>query len=122
MLDVPGFRRQRSWCVVHRADRHLPPAVVHFREFLLTEGGARLERITGIDKAQAGMTLQRSAYAPGPALPVATTASLAVALRTRALLRDDGLPDEGDVQGENHGGGEARHDDNLAARGKPAHH
>lgn len=122
VLDVPGFPRQRNWCVVHRADRHLPPAAVHFREFLLTEGGARLERITGIDKVQAGMTLQRSAYAPGPALPVATTASLDVALRTRALLRDDGLPDERDVQGENHGGGEARHDDNLAARGKPAHH
>ncbi|GAB7535478.1 LysR family transcriptional regulator [Burkholderia sp. 22PA0099] len=122
VLDVQGFPRKRNWCVVHRADRHLPPAAVHFREFLLTEGSARLEHITGIDKVQADMALRRSAYASGPARPVASTASLDVALRTRALLRDDSLPDQGDIQGENHGGGEARHDDNLAARGKTAHH
>ncbi|MBN3724598.1 LysR substrate-binding domain-containing protein [Burkholderia sp. Ac-20379] len=122
VLDVQGFPRKRNWCVVHRADRHLPPAAVHFREFLLTEGGARLEHITGIDKVQADMALQRSAYVPGPARPVASTASLDVALRTRALLRDGSLPDQGDIQGENHGGGETRHDDDLAARGKPAHH
>jgi DNA-binding transcriptional LysR family regulator len=42
LLDVQGFPLQRHWQVVHRSDRPLPPAARDFRQFLLTEGSARL--------------------------------------------------------------------------------
>jgi hypothetical protein len=123
VLDVQGFPLKRHWCVVHRADRHLPPAALDFRHFLLTEGGARLEQFTGIDKVHTGMDLlppdgaareTRAIAAPG--------ARHEVALRTRALLRDDGLPDEHHVQSQNHAGGDDSGADQLAARRKAAHH
>jgi DNA-binding transcriptional LysR family regulator len=123
VLDVQGFPLKRHWCVVHRADRHLPPAALDFRQFLLTEGGARLEQFTGIDKVHTGMDLlppddtareTRAIAAPG--------ARHEAALRTRALLRDDGLPDEHHVQSQNHAGGDDSGADQLAARRKSAHH
>lgn len=123
VLDVQGFPLKRHWCVVHRADRHLPPAALDFRQFLLTEGGARLEHFTGIESVHKGMDLQR----PDRAVPetrtiAATSASHEVALRTRALLRDDRLPDEHHVQGQNHAGSEDCRDDQLPVRGKSTHH
>jgi DNA-binding transcriptional LysR family regulator len=123
VLNVQGFPLKRHWCVVHRADRHLPPAALDFRRFLLTEGGARLEQFTGIDKVHTGMDLlppddaareTRAIAAPG--------ARHEVAIRTRALLRDDGLPDKHHVQSQNHAGGDDSGTDQLAARRKSAHH
>jgi DNA-binding transcriptional LysR family regulator len=123
VLDVQGFPLRRHWCVVHRADRHLPPAALDFRQFLLAEGGARLEHFTGIDKVHTGMGLQRSEHAALETRTItANSASLEAALRTRALLRDDGLPDEHHVQGQNHGGGDDGRTDQLPARGKSTHH
>ncbi|WP_186047292.1 LysR family transcriptional regulator [Burkholderia gladioli] len=123
VLDVQGFPRKRSWCVIHRADRHLPPAAVHFREFLLAEGGARLEHFTGIDKVHTGMDLQRAEpAAPETRALAAGGASLEVALRTRALLRDEGLPDQRYVERQDHGGGDGRRGDELPAGGKSTHH
>jgi DNA-binding transcriptional LysR family regulator len=123
VLDVQGFPLKRHWCVVHRADRHLPPAALEFRQFLLAEGGARLEHFTGIDKVHTGMDLQ----APDDAARETHTlvppgARHEVALRTRALLRDDGLPDEHHVQGQNHACGDDGSADQLVARRKTAHH
>jgi DNA-binding transcriptional LysR family regulator len=122
-LDVQGFPLKRHWCVVHRADRHLPPAALEFRQFLLAEGGARLEHFTGIDKVHTGMDLQ----APDDAARETHTlvppgARHEVALRTRALLRDDGLPNEHHVQGQNYACGDDGSADQLAARPKTAHH
>ncbi|RFU44747.1 LysR substrate-binding domain-containing protein [Paraburkholderia sp. DHOC27] len=124
VLDVQGFPLKRHWCVVHCADRHLPPAALDFRQFLLTEGGARLEHFTGIDSVQTGMmdfpvpehaARETQAFA-------ALSARHEVALRTRALLRSDGLPDQQHVQHQNHSGGDDSDADQLAARHKAAHH
>lgn len=123
VLDVQGFPLKRHWCVVHRADRHLPPAALDFRQFLLTEGGPRLEHFTGIDKVQTGMDLQPPEGASQETPMIASpSAHLDVALRTRALLRDDGLPDEHHVQGQNHAGGDDSRADQLAASRKSTHH
>ena len=123
VLDVQGFPLKRHWCVVHRADRHLPPAALDFRQFLLTEGGARLEQFTGIDKVHTGMDLlPPDDTARETRAITSTSARHEVALRTRALLRDDGLPDEHHVQGQNHAGGDDSGADQLAARRKAAHH
>jgi DNA-binding transcriptional LysR family regulator len=123
VLDVQGFPLKRHWCVVHRADRHLPPAALDFRQFLLAEGGARLEHFTGIDSVHTGMDLQPPDDAVRETRTIATaSARHEIALRTRALLRDDGLPDEHHVQGQNHPSGDDGSTDQLAARRKAAHH
>jgi DNA-binding transcriptional LysR family regulator len=123
VLDVQGFPLKRHWCVVHRADRHLPPAALDFRQFLLTEGGARLEQFTGIDKVHTGMDLLPPDDTARETRAIAAPrARHEVALRTRALLRDDGLPDEHHVQSQNHAGGDDSGADQLAARRKTAHH
>jgi DNA-binding transcriptional LysR family regulator len=123
VLDVQGFPLKRHWCVVHRADRHLPPAALDFRQFLLTEGDARLEQFTGIDKVHTGMDLlPPDDTARETRAITSTSARHEVALRTRALLRDDGLPDEHHVQSQNHAGGDDSGADQLAARRKAAHH
>lgn len=123
VLDVQGFPLKRHWCVVHRADRHLAPAALDFRQFLLAEGGARLAHFTGIDNVHTGMDLQRDGHAALETRPVAaSSASLDVALRTRALLRNDGLPDEHHVQSQNHGSGDDCRADQLPARSKSTHH
>jgi LysR family transcriptional regulator, low CO2-responsive transcriptional regulator len=123
VLDVQGFPLKRHWCVVHRADRHLPPAALDFRHFLLTEGDARLEQFTGIDKVHTGMELLPPDDTARETRAIAAPrARHEVALRTRALLRDDGLPDEHHVQSQNHAGGDDSGADQLAARRKTAHH
>lgn len=123
VLDVQGFPVKRHWCVVHRADRHLQPAALDFREFLLAEGRDRLAHVTGIDKVQTGMGIERDEHASSQTRTmVAATPSLDVALRTRALLRDHGLPDEHDVQRHDHTGGDDRDDAPFSGRRKPAHH
>ncbi|MGS0986093.1 LysR family transcriptional regulator [Burkholderia glumae] len=123
ILDVQGFPLRRCWRVVHRADRHLPPAALRFRQFLLAEGGARLAHFTGIDKLHTGMDRQRQPLAAPSARPmVAGSAGLEVALRTRALLRDDGLPDQHRVQDHDHAGGEAGGNQQPAARHESTHH
>jgi DNA-binding transcriptional LysR family regulator len=123
VLDVQGFPLRRQWCVVHRADRPLPRAADDFRQFLLTEGGTRLEDLTGIESVHTGIVLQRPDHA---ALETRTTAASSasheVALRTRALLRDDRLPDEHHVQGQNHASGEDGSADQLPARSESTHH
>ncbi|WP_408451776.1 LysR substrate-binding domain-containing protein [Paraburkholderia fungorum] len=123
VLDVQGFPLKRQWCVAHRADRPLPPAARDFRHFLLTEAGTRLERLTGIESVHTGIDLQRPEHAaPETNTIVAGGASLEVARRTRALLRNDRLPDEHYVQDQNHAGCDDSRSDQLSGRGKLAHH
>ncbi len=124
VLDVQGFPRRRHWCVVHRADRHLPPEAVHFRQFLLAEGGARLAHFTGIDRVQTDMAFEASVGRTDGIATAATAqaASLDVARRTRTLLREQGLPDQREIEQQDHGGGERGHGQQRARRHKPAHH
>jgi LysR family transcriptional regulator, low CO2-responsive transcriptional regulator len=123
VLDVRGFPLKRQWCVVHRADRPLPPAARDFRQFLLTEGGTRLEHFTGIESVHTGMDLQRPDHAALETRKIAgSNASHEVALRTRALLRENRLPDEHHVQGQNHAGGDDGCADQLPRRSKSTQH
>ena len=45
-LDVEHTPIVRRWYVVHHGDRWLPPAAAAFREFLLTDGAARVRAAT----------------------------------------------------------------------------
>ncbi|MBI4203684.1 MAG: LysR family transcriptional regulator [Betaproteobacteria bacterium] len=45
VLDVEGFPVMRNWHIVHRKNKRLPPVAVAFKEFLLKEGAALVERI-----------------------------------------------------------------------------
>lgn len=59
-LDVEHTPIIRRWYVVHHGDRWLPPAAATFREFLLTDGAARV-------RASTQALLQRTIPVPGAA-------------------------------------------------------
>jgi len=44
VLDVQGFPAILSWYVVHRREKRLPPAALAFKEYLVREGAALIER------------------------------------------------------------------------------
>ena len=46
LLDVNGFPVMRSWYVVHRRDKRLPPVAQAFKAFLQSEGAALIARST----------------------------------------------------------------------------
>ena len=45
VLEVEGFPLMLNWYVVHRREKRLPPVARAFREFLLSEGAARIARL-----------------------------------------------------------------------------
>lgn len=47
VLDVEGFPVVREWHIVHHKNKRLPPVAVAFKEFLLQEGAALIERLVG---------------------------------------------------------------------------
>jgi len=47
VLDVEGFPVMRKWHIVHHKNKRLPPVAVAFKEFLLQEGAALIERLVG---------------------------------------------------------------------------
>jgi DNA-binding transcriptional LysR family regulator len=47
VLDVEGFPLMRKWHIVHHKNKRLPPVAVAFKEFLLREGSALIERVVG---------------------------------------------------------------------------
>ncbi len=47
VLDVEGFPVMREWHIVHHKNKRLPPVAVAFKEFLLQEGAALIERLVG---------------------------------------------------------------------------
>jgi LysR family transcriptional regulator, low CO2-responsive transcriptional regulator len=52
VLDIAGFPVMRSWHVVHRRNKRLPPVAAAFKAFLLEEGAALLNRMTGLRAAR----------------------------------------------------------------------
>lgn len=48
-LDIQGFPFLRHWNIVERNGKRLPPVAVAFKEFLVNEGAALIERGTGRD-------------------------------------------------------------------------
>lgn len=47
VLNVEGFPVMREWHIVHHKTKRLPPVAVAFKEFLLQEGAALIERLVG---------------------------------------------------------------------------
>jgi DNA-binding transcriptional LysR family regulator len=47
VLDVEGFPVMREWHIVHHKNKRLPAVAVAFKEFLLQEGAALIERLVG---------------------------------------------------------------------------
>ncbi len=47
VLDVVGFPVMLNWYVVHRRNKRLPPVALAFKNFLMSEGAALIEKITG---------------------------------------------------------------------------
>ena len=47
VLDVEGFPVMREWHIVHRRNKRLPAVAVAFKQFLLQEGAALIERLVG---------------------------------------------------------------------------
>ena len=45
VLDIAGFPVMRSWHVVHRKGKRLPPVALAFKSFLLEEGASLVHRI-----------------------------------------------------------------------------
>ncbi len=54
VLPVDGFPSMRSWFVVHRRTKRLPPVALAFKAFLQAEGAAEIERIVALDAAAGG--------------------------------------------------------------------
>ena len=48
ILDVRGFPLMLNWYVVHRENKRLPPVALAFKSFLMKDGAALIEAITGI--------------------------------------------------------------------------
>ena len=82
MLDVHGFPLRLNWYLVQRRNKRLPPVALAFREFLLSEGSALVDRIVpvltpavGSGAAPAmtsgprGFTTAKKRSAPAPASP-----------------------------------------------------
>jgi DNA-binding transcriptional LysR family regulator len=47
VLDVVGFPVMLNWYVVHRRNKRLPPVALAFKNFLMSDGAALIEQITG---------------------------------------------------------------------------
>jgi DNA-binding transcriptional LysR family regulator len=48
VLDVEGFPVMLDWYVVHRKNKRLPPVALAFKNFLMSDGAALIEKFTGI--------------------------------------------------------------------------
>jgi DNA-binding transcriptional LysR family regulator len=49
ILDVEGFPLMLNWYLVYRRNKRLPPVALAFKNFLMDEGAALIERITRIN-------------------------------------------------------------------------
>ncbi|MFS0758401.1 LysR family transcriptional regulator [Noviherbaspirillum sp. 1P10PC] len=47
VLDVQGFPMMLNWYVVHRRGKRLPPVAQAFRDFLMSDGAALIQRFIG---------------------------------------------------------------------------
>jgi DNA-binding transcriptional LysR family regulator len=54
VLDVQGFPLMLHWYIVHRRSKRLPPVAQAFRDFLLSDGAALLDRVIPFGHSPAG--------------------------------------------------------------------
>jgi LysR family transcriptional regulator, low CO2-responsive transcriptional regulator len=76
VLDVQGFPAMLNWYLVHNRTKRLPPVAAAFKEFLLREGAALLERLVHLEVAATA-----AAARPGARLATEPDAGAAAAHR-----------------------------------------
>ncbi len=73
VLDVQGFPAMLNWYLVHNRTKRLPPVAAAFKEFLVNEGAALIDRLVHFEFAApqpgAASTAVARAAAAVPALP-----------------------------------------------------
>jgi DNA-binding transcriptional LysR family regulator len=62
-LDVQGFPVRLNWYIVQRRNKRLPPVALAFREFLLAEGAALVDRFVPVSAGPAPTTPQPTSTA-----------------------------------------------------------
>jgi LysR family transcriptional regulator, low CO2-responsive transcriptional regulator len=62
VLDVQGFPAMLNWYLVHNRSKRLPPVAAAFKEFVLRDGAALIERLMRVEPPAA----LPAARAPGP--------------------------------------------------------
>jgi len=75
VLDVQGFPAMLNWYLVHNRSKRLPPVAAAFKEFLLRDGAALIERL---------MRVEPSAPVPAGRTPGPSKAARAAAGRPRS--------------------------------------
>ena len=60
VLDVQGLPLMLNWFVVHRRAKRLPPVAQAFKNFLMQDGAALIDRALGVTKKAAPRTATRS--------------------------------------------------------------
>jgi DNA-binding transcriptional LysR family regulator len=73
VLDVHGFPPMLHWYLVSRRNKRLPPVAQTFREFILSEGAALLERVVPLPPTIAQPRRKAPAGARAPRRPRAGT-------------------------------------------------
>jgi hypothetical protein len=66
VLDVQGFPAMLNWYLVHNRTKRLPPVAALFKEFLLREGAALIERLVHFEFRSRA---QPAAAAAAPGVP-----------------------------------------------------
>jgi DNA-binding transcriptional LysR family regulator len=66
VLDVQGFPAMLNWYLVHNRTKRLPPVAALFKEFLLREGAALIERLVHFEFRSRA---QQAAAAAAPGVP-----------------------------------------------------
>lgn len=49
VLDVQGFPMMLNWYVIHRKNKRLPPVALAFKNFLMSDGAALIQKFIGFD-------------------------------------------------------------------------
>jgi DNA-binding transcriptional LysR family regulator len=49
VLDVQGFPMMLDWYVVHRKQKQLPPVALAFKDFLMSDGAALIQKFIGFN-------------------------------------------------------------------------
>jgi DNA-binding transcriptional LysR family regulator len=69
VLDVEGFPAMLNWYLVHHRSKRLPPVALAFKDFLMREGAALIERLVHFDFAGVAAPVRRPRSRPRAAAP-----------------------------------------------------
>jgi LysR family transcriptional regulator, low CO2-responsive transcriptional regulator len=88
VLDVQGFPAMLNWYLVHNRTKRLPPVAVAFKEFLVHEGAAWIERLVRGEVPGAGRPAPAAVAGPLTDRVTARTSPRTPARATRRVTAD----------------------------------